>query len=242
MCNPTTLPPLRIIATTVLARMAAEGKLLPGARACMGEMTLAQFRDEVQDYNFSFRTDRHTRHHSVAAAFSDEVPRLLPPFMLRFHSEGARVRGVLNVTRGESLLSNVLATLGGLPPAMKEAQTTVKSDGRTWHRRFGKFDMVSHLRYEAGLVMETFYLFGIVPVRFGFHWSEHPDLKGFTHTTKRMWVMGVPVPRALMLTADGFTRGHEGGTGWRVEVDVMAPLVGRLVRYHGHVYEDGGGE
>ena len=204
----------------------------------MGEITLAQFCKETLCYNFHFHTDRHALEHPLARAFSDEVVPLLPPFMLRFHVEGGRVRGVFDVTRGDSLLANILATLGGLPPAMKEAKTAVQSDGRTWCRQFGDFEMVSHLNYEAGLVMETFYLFGFVPVRFGFHWREQPDLNGFTHTTKRMWVMGVPVPRALMLTADGFARGHSQGSGWEVHVDVVAPWVGRLVRYQGNVYED----
>jgi len=231
-------PNTPIIPTSVLARLAVQGKLRPGARTSMGEVTLAQFREEVKGYNFSFHTDRHAVQRSIRSAFSDDVVPLLPPFMLRFHVDGARVCGVLNVTRGDSILSNILATLGGLPPAMTEAKTTVHSDGRTWRRRFGQFGMVSHLHYEGGLVMETFNVFGFVPVRFGFHWREQPDMKGFTHTTKRMWVMGVPVPRALMLTADGCTRGHAHDSGWEVEVNVVAPWVGRLVRYQGHVYED----
>ena len=59
---------------------------------------------------------------------------------------------------------------------------------------------------------------------------------GFAHVCKRMTVLGVPVPRWLMLRPDGVTLPVAGTNGWHVDVDVRAPFVGRLVRYTGEVY------
>ena len=38
-----------------------------------------------------------------------------------------------------------------------------------------------------------------------------PRCVGFRHTTRRMWVCGVPVPRFLSLTADGITTVVDAG-------------------------------
>ena len=46
----------------------------------------------------------------------------------------------------------------------------------------------------------------------------------------------MPIPRALMMTADGHTAAHSDGTGWSVVVNAKAPIVGSLVSYTGDVY------
>jgi len=55
-----------------------------------------------------------------------------------------------------------------------------------------------------------------------------------------MWVgpdwARVPVPRALMVTADGVSLPRNGGLGWSVDVSVQAPLgAGELLSYSGTV-------
>ena len=58
---------------------------------------------------------------------------------------------------------------------------------------------------------------------------------GFEHVTEAVWIMGVPVPLSLALTADGVSMPHVDGKGWRVEVEVSHAVVGRVVTYKGDV-------
>ena len=61
-----------------------------------------------------------------------------------------------------------------------------------------------------------------------------------------MYVCGVPVPRFMMLSADGYSsrigdsdneRISDDGDGWFVRVDVVAPVVGHLVTYKGRIFD-----
>ena len=58
---------------------------------------------------------------------------------------------------------------------------------------------------------------------------------GFSHVTEAVWILGVPVPLSLALTADGVSMPHVDGNGWRVEVEVSHAVVGRVVTYKGDV-------
>ena len=96
----------------------------------------------------------------------------------------------------------------------------------------------------TGLAVDSFTWWGIKDfAAFGFVLEpmEVPGheaasgLLGFRHVTKRAWVLGVPVPLALSLSADGVSLPHEDGRGWRVEVAVEHPLVGLVVAYSGDV-------
>ena len=77
------------------------------------------------------------------------------------------------------------------------------------------------------------------------HAGIHPGGRAHTHARSYAvpparhgrWAFGIPVPMALMLTADGHTEAHAEGTGWKVNVEVVAPLAGLLVKYQGDVYD-----
>lgn len=60
-------------------------------------------------------------------------------------------------------------------------------------------------------------------------------VRGFRHVTKKVWILGVPLPTALSLCADGVSIAHEDGLGWLVQVAVVHPLFGLVVSYDGDV-------
>lgn len=60
-------------------------------------------------------------------------------------------------------------------------------------------------------------------------------VRGFRHVTKKVWILGVPLPAALSLCADGVSIAHEDGLGWLVQVAVVHPLFGLVVSYDGDV-------
>ena len=71
------------------------------------------------------------------------------------------------------------------------------------------------------------------------HTRAHTHARAYAVPPARhgRWAFGIPVPMALMLTADGHTEAHAEGTGWKVNVEVVAPLAGLLVKYQGDVYD-----
>lgn len=60
-------------------------------------------------------------------------------------------------------------------------------------------------------------------------------VRGFRHVTRKVWILGVPLPSALAVTADGVSMAHDDGQGWNVHVAVVHPLFGLVVSYDGDV-------
>ena len=68
-----------------------------------------------------------------------------------------------------------------------------------------------------------------------FEEAQGNDFLGFRHVTEQVWVLGVPLPSDLALTADGVSMPHRDGRGWFVNVDVTHRLLGQIVSYRGNV-------
>jgi len=60
-------------------------------------------------------------------------------------------------------------------------------------------------------------------------------VRGFRHVTRKVWILGVPLPSALAVTADGVSMAHDDGLGWNVHVAVVHPVFGLVVSYDGDV-------
>jgi len=157
----------------------------------------------------------------------------LPRGVVKFHVIGGRAIGRMKVTRGSKIIQKWLATLGGLPRDNPSATVDVTVRNNEWFRQFDGKHLKSKWSLKNGLVLEDFGLF-----QFGFHlkpFTKSGVTKGFHHVTKRMYILGIPIPRFLGLVADGITRVSESGDGWFVDVEVSSPIFGLLVSYQGHV-------
>lgn len=279
-------------AVAVTRKLAATpGLVSPGARPCVGEITLDDFQREMDRYRVVYRDDRREGGACGAAAGShgndgdgvdadtdkrglltqalgSEAVAAVPGAMRAFHERCGEVAGVFTITRARGALAALLCKWAGFPRAGTGIETTVTATeapavdggGSLWLRRFDADRMQSLLRYRHGLVEERFLVMGIVPVTFGFHFAWQPLAAGFLpgrphlealvgqhglhHITRKMWVgpdwARVPVPRALMVTADGVSLPRNGGLGWSVDVSVQAPLgAGELLSYSGTVQAEG---
>ena len=181
----------------------------------------------------------------------------MPPNFRSVFGNGGVCVGSLNVMSGTGMLSKIVALLAGMPrgdpcsgtlyEVAVEIEGSADGSSSAWTRRFSRGPTVSsEWKTAGGYAAERIKVLGIFPVTLGFLlqplWSstgndENVTFIGFRHTTKRMHVCGVPVPRALAMTADGITTvvAKEGGTDkmMGVSVDVKHPWLGRIVRYDG---------
>jgi len=184
----------------------------------------------------------------------------IPPGMLAFHATGGHCEGPLLVNRGKNGIADIVATLGCLPqsspvttseactPPIVEVTSTfcAATGGVQWHRNFWpSLSLESRWYFDepSQLAIDSFTYLGIRDfAAFGFALEPEdaphtPDsgFVGFRHVTKKAWILGVPVPLALSLVADGVSMPHEDGLGWRVEVCVEHALLGTIVEYLGDV-------
>jgi hypothetical protein len=158
----------------------------------------------------------------------------------RFEQLPARVRELHDVTgasvwtgrsdveRGRSLLSRMVATLFGLPPAGRDQALEVSfmPDGGTelWTRRFGSAVFRS-LQYERrGLLNER-----VGPSTFVFALDTSTD--GMALKLRGVRFLGLPLPRFLAPAVFTFESEREGR--YHFEVEASLPLLGCIVRYAG---------
>ena len=127
-----------------------------------------------------------------------------------------------------------------------------------WHRSFDSTTLESKMEFRDGLMVESFWIgplgLKMIPASFGFHLqpikpegTDAMHYRGFRHITKRMWIFGLPVPRALALTADGTSiqvptgekmANNDSAHGWAVKVSLDAPWIGKMLSYDGEVFRN----
>lgn len=175
---------------------------------------------------------------------------------MAFHESGGVCVGPLKVVQG-NILGKLIATMGRLPsetPATQKQPEDVtvtstfceKTGGVHWKRIFPAGCLLQSRWYwddKSKLAVDSFTYLGIPDfAAFGFvlepvdapH-SHKSGFIGFKHITKKVWILGIPVPLSLALIADGVSIPHEDGGGWTVDVSVEHLLVGRVVSYVGEV-------
>jgi len=105
-------------------------------------------------------------------------------------------------------------------------EVIVDKERERWCRTFGKRGL-STVQWAAGdLLMESSGLFV-------FSSALIVDGSSLRYVFRRAWFAGIPVPRWASPIITGSALARE--SGWRVEVHVMAPFLGEIVRYEGWV-------
>lgn len=140
-------------------------------------------------------------------------------------------RGRTRIVRGSGWLSRLCGWATRLPPAMDDADTTVRFTAmpghEVWQRQFADARMRSRLWSEDGLLCER-----LGAVRFGFHlYRKDTALHWAVH---RVHLFGlIPLP-AHWFDAVRSREFVENGR-YRFDVQARLPLAGLLVRYEGHL-------
>lgn len=218
-------------AAAVVRKLLA-GALAPGARACVGVLTLADFRDDFE--RLGVQTQTHET--PLVAPFENalgEKFRKAPAAVRALHQSGpvSRFSGTASVKGAASPLAALAASIVGFPraAAMAPAHVTIRAlgaDTEEWIRHIGGAGFRSVLRTTRdGDVEETF---GLATFRMRL------DVDG---EALRMAVTGWRVGALLLpawLAPRSVAVEREDAEGRFVfDVPIFAPLIGRLVHYVG---------
>lgn len=157
----------------------------------------------------------------------------LHPLLQEFHerSNGA-AEGIFRIVRPSRFFPWLLGSLLGMPAAAKDVVTILnvqrlESGTEKWIRSFGKFRMTTWQWPCRELLLER-----SGPVTFGIH-LETVD-GGMHFITRRVWLIGIPLP--FPLAPKVFARVTPIPGGWRAEVRLDFPIVGEMLRYEGEIF------
>lgn len=212
-------------------RAIAAGRVAPGARACVGVLSLEDIVAEMTPHGLATETlvERAAIYaRAIGPAFDG-----LPAAIRALHETPGRSlwRGEATTEGASGPLAGLVAGIVGFPRARAAcaAEVAIDADGErsVWRRRIGDHAFASVLSRprEGGRVRERF-----GPLSMDLRLT--PEGERLVYRVEG-WRLGpIPLPRALAPT----TRAHEqvDAEGRFVfDVEISVPLIGRLVRYRG---------
>jgi hypothetical protein len=158
----------------------------------------------------------------------------LHPLLQEFHDRPqGKAEGVFRINRPTQLFKRLLRALLGMPAPAENVPTTltveVLDNGiEKWVRSFGKFRMTTWQWCWRDLLMER-----SGPVTFGIH-LEIVDGGGTQFITRRVWLLGIPLPLIFAPSVLAVETPVPGG--WHAKVQLSFPLIGEMLGYEGEVY------
>jgi len=219
----------------VVKKMLKSERPASGARAAMGDVTLADYEAEFANYKIytgvfdETDTGLSLYEKLLGSAYQDLA---VPLQELHRIGTGKSFEGRCKVTRGRNPLSWVIAAIFRLPKASPDIPVrvvmTLKDGVEIWERFFDGRRMVSTQEAGAGrnarLATERF---GPVAV----HIAMLVQDGKMVLETKGWSVFGIPLPRFLVPRGEVFE--HDADNRFNFHVDLCAPLIGRMVKYEG---------
>ncbi|QGZ93444.1 SDR family oxidoreductase [Terricaulis silvestris] len=203
----------------------------PGARPCVGMLTLDEFEPAFARHGFTTQIDvtplQAPFETALGATFDNAAPAVRAA-----HRAGpvTRLRGEARVQGAISPLAWLAARLFGMPRSAERipVRVTMRLDPNkeTWTRRFGDRLMESRLRAVApGIVRESFGPFGFD--------MQLSVAGGVLSMTIIGWRIGpIPLPAFLAPRSTATESADEQGR-FRFDVPIALPLIGRLTHYSG---------
>lgn len=204
----------------------------PGARACIGELSLEQlavgfaYLKIVSEQAF---TPEPTLFETALGA---DWPQLAAPLReLHGAFRSAEYAGEASVENGRNPLARFARWMMRLPAAAERVPVRVSLKGSAaqehWLRRFGSSRFESTLRWDARRqrITETF---GLMRFELGLH-VEGSSLHW---PVTRGWLCGLPLPRFLLPISDSREDVDEEGR-FRFDVSIRLRGIGLVARYRG---------
>lgn len=229
-------PLIPSMAVEAIVRHMLAGKLpASGARAAIGDVTLADYEALFARRTIYTGIRRYMpKDATLYKRMLGEVWHTLPAPIRQMHDlqDEKSAEGCAEVVRGKGVLANMVANLFGFPKAGSHVPVrvdfSVKGGKQYWRRTFDAKSFLSIQSEGAGryqhLVRECFgvFSFGLAVV------VEDGVLKLII----RRWdVCGLPLP--LCLAPKGASYEHAEDGRFHFHVEVILPLIGRVVRYEG---------
>ena len=217
-------------------RAIAAGRVEPGARACVGVLSLEAITEEMKPHGLATETAsaRGALHARAIGPAFDDLPA---PIRVLHETPGRSLwRGRALVEGASGPLAALLARLVGFPKGQAdcEAEVAIDADGERsiWRRRIGGHGFASVLsRPRPG---------GRVSERFGplsMDLILTPEGDRLVYRVEGWRAGPIPLPKALAPSTAAFEEVDAEGR-FVFDVTITAPLIGRLVRYRGWLARD----
>jgi Domain of unknown function (DUF4166)/Saccharopine dehydrogenase NADP binding domain len=226
-------PNVPILPALALIRALAAGRMTQrGARPCVGLLTLADIKRELDRFRILVRTSvtEHALLRRVLGTSFDELPQAVQDV----HEVADRLllAGRASVEGAPSLAGRLAARMFGFPPAAPDVPVSVEmrrdGDGEIWTRSFGDTRFRSRLtpnKGQSGRVLERFGL-----LTFALELTTGPQ--GLDYAITSGWLGFIPLPSFLVPRSFAKERVDTVGH-FTFDVPIALPGVGLLVHYRG---------
>lgn len=209
----------------------AAGRVALGARACVGVLSLEDITTEMAPHGLA--TEASVERGAIyARAIGPAFDTLPEPIRALHETPGPSLwRGKATTEGASGPLPALVARVVGFPPAQAACpvEVAIDADGdrSSWRRRIGSHAFASVLSRprEGGRVSERF-----GPLTVDLRLTPEGDRLVYR---VEGWRMGpLPLPRALAPRTQAFEEVDDQGR-FVFDVEIAAPLIGKLVRYRG---------
>jgi len=209
-----------------------------GARAAMGDLTLADYDAEFAKLNIFTGTYEETAELSLYEEILGSAYENMSEPLRNLHriGSGKTFEGRCKITRGRNPLSHIVAAILRFPKASPDVPVKVvlTRDGNKeiWERFFDGKRMVSTQetgrRKKSHLVIERF---GPIAIHLAILVENGQQIL----KTVGWSAFGIPLPKILLPGGDVYE--HNANGRFNFHVDLVAPIFGRLVKYEGWLEE-----
>lgn len=221
-----TLPALAMV------RKLLDGEIAPGARACVGMLSLADLEDDFARVGFTTKLESQAHSSPFERALGGTFDHLSEPVKAS-HRAGplAHFSGVAEVRGPESPIAAMARFFVGFPHAAKDAPVTVSkranADGsETWTRVIGGRRFASVVAFAGrGLVRERF-----GPLTFDL--AVRVDVQALLMQIVGWRIGLLPLPRRLAPRSLAKEGADQAGR-FHFDVPIALPLAGRITHYKG---------
>jgi hypothetical protein len=215
--------------------------ITPGARPCTHDLTLEEIESAFSGLRVTTQITETFANPLFQRALQDTWHQLPAPVrQLHTVHDVSTFRGTAKVVRGSDLFARVIAAVLRFPEAGQAVDVCVTKfrteTGETWERNFNGRRFRSHLS-KAPTPGRVFERFGFLTFEVGLPFAEGR----LAFEVLGGWMLGLPLPRALMPGSDAFE--YEEGGRFHFDVSLYTPLTRALiVRYQGSLQAmaDGG--
>jgi hypothetical protein len=228
-------PEVPTIPAYLLTLMILRRQIEPGARPCVGEITMV----DIENVSAGLGIDTHRAQEVEQSLFEKVLGESfaeLPSVIRKVHDSriSKRFEGRAIVTRGEGMIAKLIGMAFGFPGSGENIPTVVTieryGEKETWTRQFGSATFRSYLSpaqdNRPGGITERFGFLSF-DIDLGAHLGRlyYPVVKGR--------IGPIPLPRVLTPRSD--TVEHQGGEDGRFHfsVKIALPFFGHLVSYSG---------